>query len=70
LLTDENPDPWPTEADVDAVLAEFGHDPRAAIRALLHDLVVLAGDYEKSVSKGFVRGRLALVQKRSTNVVG
>jgi len=69
-LTDENPDPWPTEADVDAVLAEFGHDPRAAIRALLHDLVVLAGDYEKSVSKGFVRGRLALVQKRSTNVVG
>ena len=70
MLTDENPDPWPTEADVDAVLAEFGHDPRAAIRALLHDLVVLAGDYEKSVSKGFVRGRLALVQKRSTNVVG
>ena len=69
-MTDENPDPWPTEADVDAVLAEFGHDPRAAIRALLHDLVVLAGDYEKSVSKGFVRGRLALVQKRSTNVVG
>src|SRR3712207_3327085 len=48
---------WPKEADVDAVLAEFGGDARAAVRALLHDLAVLASDYEGSVSRGFVRGR-------------
>ncbi len=45
-----------TDADVDAVLAEFGGNARAAIKALLHDLALLAGDYEKSVSRGFVRG--------------
>lgn len=52
---------------VDAVLAEFDGDPRAAIKALLHDIAVLAGDFETSVSKGFVRGdvpRLELKRRR------
>lgn len=47
-----------TDADVDALLAEFGHDPRMAIRALLHDLAILAEDRDNSVSFGYVRGRL------------
>lgn len=43
---------------VEAVLAEFGGDARAAIRALLHDLEVLARDFEASVSRGYVRGEI------------
>lgn len=49
---------YPSDADVDAVVAEFDGDPRAAIRALLHDLDLLARDYEQSVSRGYVRGTL------------
>ena len=41
--------------DVDAVLREFGGDPRAAIRALLHDTGSLARDYDSNVSRGYVR---------------
>jgi hypothetical protein len=41
---------------VDAVLGEFGGDFRAAIRSLLHDLAVLAGDFTSVVSRGYVRG--------------
>jgi hypothetical protein len=48
--------PFPTEADIDAVLYEFKGDAREAIRALLHDLAILAADYESSVSYGYVRG--------------
>jgi hypothetical protein len=44
------------DPDVSAVLDEFGGDVRAAIRALLHDLAVLAGDFTKAVSRGTVRG--------------
>ena len=47
---------FPTEDDVDEVLEEFGGDARQTIRALLHDLAVLAADYDASVSKGYVRG--------------
>lgn len=47
---------FPTEADIDAVLYEFKGDVREAIRALLHDISVLADDFEASVSHGFVRG--------------
>ena len=36
---------------------------------VLHDLAVLAADYESCVSKGFVRGRL-VVQKFNTNAGG
>jgi hypothetical protein len=65
-MTYEYPETYPQEADVEAVIAEFGGDARAALRAVLHDLAVLAADYESCVSKGFVRGRLA-VQKFNTN---
>jgi hypothetical protein len=50
------PSPFPTEADVDAILAEFGGNAREATRALLHDISILAQDYEVAVSRGFVRG--------------
>ena len=46
------------EEQVDLVLAEFGGDARAAILALLHDVAILAQDYEVTVSKGFVRGEI------------
>ena len=46
---------FPSEEDVDAVVAEFGGDHRAAIRALLHDVAALAADYDLSVSRGYVR---------------
>ena len=59
-MMDRQPQPpeYPNEADVDAVIAEFDCNAREAIRGLLHDLAVLAGDYESSVSHGFVRGEL------------
>ena len=47
----------PTEAEIDAVVEELGGDLRAAIRALLHDLAVLALDRALTVSRGYVRGR-------------
>jgi ATP-dependent exoDNAse (exonuclease V) alpha subunit len=46
------------DEEIDAIIAEFGGDPRQAIRALLHDLTELAMDSEAAVSRGFVRGRL------------
>ncbi len=49
------------EADVDAALAEFGGDARATIRALLHDIGVLATDAQAVISRGYVRG-VALVR--------
>ena len=56
---------FPADADVEAVLAEFGGDARAAIRALLRDVAILAEDYEATVSRGFVRGAiLRVVLKR------
>ena len=42
---------FPTENDIDAVLEEFGNDPRAAIRALLCDLEAFAADRETIVRK-------------------
>lgn len=57
--------PEPDDNDVDAVLEEFGGDPRAAIRALLHDIELLARDHAASVSHGYVRGELfPFVQRR------
>ena len=44
------------EADIDAALAEFGGDARATIRALLHDIGVLASDAQAVISRGYVRG--------------
>jgi hypothetical protein len=66
-MADAEPDPLsPTEADVDVVLYEFKGDAREAIRALLHDLAVLAGDYEADVSRGFVRGGIPKIMIRRT----
>ena len=47
--------PFPSAADIDAVLQEFSGDHRAAIAALLHDVAALAADYGLSVSRGYVR---------------
>jgi hypothetical protein len=52
------------DEDVDAVIAEFGGDPRQAIRALLHDLAELAADSNAAISRGYVRGRLRPFQSR------
>lgn len=52
-----NEAPEPSEVEIDAVLAEFAGDHRAAIRALLHDLALLAADHARTVSRGYVRGR-------------
>lgn len=68
------PDPSEPEGDhaaaasddgVDAVLQEFAGDWRAAIRALLHDIDVLARDYDAGISRGFVRGRRQPARTRS-----
>ena len=53
-----------TDEEIDAVIAEFGGDPRGAIRALLHDLTEVARDCETSVSRGYVRGRLLALRLR------
>jgi len=47
-----------SDEEIDAIIAEFGGDPRVAIRALLHDLTELALDSEAAVSRGYVRGNL------------
>ena len=46
------------DEEIDAIIAEFGGDPRVAIRALLHDLMQIALDSEAAVSRGYVRGNL------------
>lgn len=47
----EQPRPFPTDSDVDAVREEFGNDPREAIRALLCDLDALAADDDTLASR-------------------
>ncbi len=46
----------PIEVEIDELLAEHGGDVRAAFRALLHDMEVLARDAEQ-VSWKYNRGR-------------
>jgi hypothetical protein len=46
-----------TEADIDAVLEQFGGEPRRAIRALLEDVAMLARDQTRMASRGYVKGR-------------
>lgn len=61
-------DRFPGEGDIDAVLAEFGGDARAAIRALLADLDTLARDAEAgaaTTSRGYVRGRFGTPPRRT-----
>jgi hypothetical protein len=55
---------YPSESDIDAVLAEFGGDPREAVRALLADIATLAADYQADVSRGFVRGEIPRLPAR------
>ena len=43
------------EAEIDRLFEEFGNDPRAALRAVLHDLDMIVADYEAAISGGFVR---------------
>jgi hypothetical protein len=47
-----------SEEDVDAAIAEAGGDPREAVRALLHDIAILALDHARSVSNGYRRQRM------------
>lgn len=57
-MADDQPTiPVITDEEIDAVLYEAKGDPREAIRALLHDIAVLAADADRLVSYGFVRGR-------------
>jgi hypothetical protein len=56
-----------TGEEIDAVIAEFGGDPKLAIRALLHDLTKIALDSDAAVSRGYVRGRLLTFLLRETS---
>lgn len=47
-----------SEEDIDAAIAEAGADPREAVRALLHDIAILALDHARSVSTGYRRQRM------------
>ncbi len=47
-----------SDDDIDAAIAEAGGDPREAVRALLHDIAVLAMDHARSVSSGYRRQRM------------
>lgn len=63
---DDERESWPSATDVDAVVAEFDGDPRAAIRALLLDLDALARDYASDVSRGYVRNAVPWGPPRAT----
>jgi len=49
------------EREIDALIAEFG-SARAAIRALLHDLTVLADDMNASTSRGYTRSKVVEIR--------
>ena len=49
------------EEEIDALIAEFG-SARAAIRALLHDLTVLANDMNASTSRGYIRSMVVEIR--------
>ena len=49
----------PVEGQVDTVIAEFGGDARAAVRALLHNREELLRDADRAASLGFLRGRFS-----------
>lgn len=67
MSAERQPEPapaYPSEADVEAVIAEAGGDAKEAVRMLLVDLDALARDRNASVSRGYVYGRLAVVRGR------
>ena len=49
------------DEEIDALIAEFG-SARAAIRALLHDLTVLANDMNASTSRGYTRSKIVEIR--------
>ena len=53
------PDSDVVEDEAADILAEFGGDALAAIRALLHDREVLLADAEQAVSRGFLKGKFS-----------
>ncbi len=53
------PVPNPMEGKIDAVLAEFGGDARAAIGALLYNREELLRDADRAISLGFLRGKFS-----------
>ncbi len=55
---DETDDLIINDDDIDAAIAEAGGDPREAVRALLHDIAILALDHARSVSSGYRRQRM------------
>ncbi len=57
-------DEGPTDSDVDAIIQEFKGDLRGAIHALLHDLWILADDFTRAVSLGYVRGEMSAGAER------
>ena len=57
--TDQKPDPL--EDEIDVLIAEFG-SARAAIRALLHDISILANDMNASTSRGYTRSRIVEIR--------
>lgn len=56
------------EEEIDAVLYEAKGDPREAIRALLHDLAVMALDADAATSRGFLQGRFSAGRRRPRHV--
>lgn len=53
------PAPSPIEGKIDAVLADFGGDARAAIGALLLNRDELLRDADRAASVGFLRGKFS-----------
>ena len=51
----------PIDEEIDALIAELG-SARAAIRALLHDLTVLADDMNASTSRGYTRSKVVEIR--------
>lgn len=62
MANQEPPQPG-SEEEIDDLLWEFGGDYRAAIRALLHDLTMLANDHAGRVSRGYVRGKVWVLKE-------
>lgn len=55
------------QAEAEEVLAEFGGDALAAIRALLDDQATLITDAQEEISRGFLRGRFSHAAPRRKN---
>lgn len=54
----EEPDLDDIECEIADLIAEHGSE-RAALRAVLHDMDVLLADADRSVSRGYLRGKFS-----------